>query len=107
MNETILLFWVFLWVIFLVMSIIEQRGMIFGHLAGLWIMFLGIYIYLDGLQYNSGVEITEQAGTQIISYTYTEIIPPFSNYGMLWAVPFILLGIYIEYLATTKNRVRA
>lgn len=103
-NETIFMMWIIIWVIFLVMSIIEIRGVVFGFLSGLWILFLGIYVYIDGLQYQTGMQIVTLADTQTVTYTYTDVVAPFSNYGILWAIPFILLGIYIMYLASMKRR---
>jgi hypothetical protein len=85
------------------MSVIERRGVVFGWLAGLWILFLGIYIYIDGLTFQSGMTITTSGSVQTAVYTYTQVVSPFSNYGILWAVPFILLGIYISYLASQKK----
>lgn len=103
MNEVVFLLWIILWIVFLVMSIIERRGIVFGFLAGLWILFLGVYLYIDGFQFLSGVEMVSSGGMQTISYTYDSVVLPFSNYGLLWAIPFILLGIYILYLAVTKK----
>ena len=107
MNEIVLGFWLLIWIIFLVMSIVERRGGVFGFLAGLWILFLGVYIYLDGLEYQTGASVTVSGGVQTLTYTYGDIVSPFSNYGILWAVPFILLGLYIMYLAVTKQLEKA
>lgn len=86
------------------MSIIERRGSVFGFLAGLWILFLGIYIYIDGIDLQSGMTMVTSGSSQTMTYVYSEVIPPFQNYGLLWAIPFLLLGIYIMYLAVTKYR---
>lgn len=103
-NEIILTLWILFWVIFLVMSIIEKRGVVFGFFAGLWILFLGIYIYVDGIDLQSGVTVVTSGAIQTMTYTYAEVVPPFQNYGLLWAIPFVLLGLYIMYLASTKDR---
>ena len=76
----------------------------FGFLAGLWIFFLGIYIYVDGIDLQTGVSIVSSGTTQTMTYTYSEVVPPFQSYGLLWAIPFILLGMYIMYLASTRYR---
>ena len=104
MNEILLTFWILFWVIFLVMSIIEKRGIVFGFLAGIWILFLGIYIFIDGIEWQSGVSIVTSGSTQTATYTYNQFVSPFSSYGTLWAIPFILLGIYICYLASMKYK---
>jgi hypothetical protein len=104
MNEVILTFWILFWVIFLIMSIVEKRGIVFGFLAGLWILFLGVYLYIDGLEWQTGASIVTSGASQQITFQYSQVVAPFSNYGLLWAVPFILLGIYVTYLAVTKKR---
>ena len=86
------------------MSIIERKGVVFGFLAGLWIMFLGAYIILDGIQWQSGIEITTVGNVQTAVFVYSEIVSPFSSYSTMWAVPFILVGIYICYLASRKRK---
>jgi hypothetical protein len=104
MHMEIFMLWLILWIVFLIMGALEKRGVVFGFLAGLWILFLGIYIFVDGFQYRSGVTLTEGAGTCTLTYSYVSLTTPFSSIGMLWAFPFILLGIYITWLATTKTR---
>ena len=105
MNETIFAMWLVIWVIFLVMSVIEKRGVaVFGFFSGLWILFLGVYIYLDGLEIRNGLTVTGEVTDQVVSYTYSEVVPPFNTMGMLWGLPFILLGIYILFLATFKRK---
>jgi hypothetical protein len=101
MNETVLILWLLIWVIFLVMSTIEKRGVAFGFMSGFWIMFLGVYLYLDGFQVQTGM--TTEGG--VISFVYTDVVSPMSaGYDTLWCIPFILLGMYIMYLATTAKR---
>jgi hypothetical protein len=99
----IFMLWIILWVIFLIMGYIEKRGIVFGFLAGIWILFLGAFLYTDGLQYRSGIFLTEGTGNCTLSYQYVNYVTPYSNIGMLWALPFILLGMYILWLASTKT----
>ena len=107
MNETVFILWIIIWVIFLTMSTIEKRGVpVFGFLSGLWILFLGVYIYLDGIEILNGMTIVGDAGNQTVIYSYQTVVPPFNEYSMLWGFPFILLGIYICFLSATKNRVK-
>lgn len=93
----VLLIWLILWVIFLSISIIEKRGIVFGFFSGLWILLLGIYLNIDGLSIQSGVN---QATGE---FTYTAMVLPFSTYSFLWGLPFIVISIYIMYLAVTKR----
>jgi len=96
--------WIILWMIFLVMSIVERRGVVFGFFAGMWILFLGIYVFIDGLELQSGLLVVSSGSSSVVSYSYSEVVAPFSSYGVLWAVPFILLGMYVMYLAVMKNK---
>jgi len=96
--------WFIIWIVFLIMSIIEQRGITFGFLAGIYPIFLGVYLYLDGLQLEEGLSITYSTGVQTVEKVYSNSVPPFSSYGMLMGIPFVLLGLYITYLAATKMR---
>lgn len=96
--------WLIIWIIFLIMSIIERKGVVFGFFAGIYAMFLGIYIYLDGIQVQSGLNTSWVEGTQIVDRVYVNAVPSFSSYGMLFGVPFMLVGVYICYLSANKNR---
>ena len=98
MQLEIFMLWVFIWIIFLIMSMVEKRGVVFGFLAGLWILFLGIAINIDGISIQTGVN--PSTGT----FVYTAMAPPFSTYSLLCGLPFILLGFYITWLASTKTR---
>jgi len=98
--------WIILWVIFLIMGAIEKRGVLFGFLSGFWILILGIFVYIDGIQYRSGVNLTEGAGCCTLTYNYVNMVVPYNTVGMVWAFPFILLGLYITWLASTKMRAK-
>ena len=104
MNEMLLILWLVLWVILLIMSTIDKRGVVFGFIAGIWILFMGIYVILDGIQIQSGMTVTGEVGNQVIVYSYSEILPPFSNYSTMWGLPFILLGFYICWLSATAKK---
>jgi len=86
------------------MSTIDKRGVVFGFISGIWILFLGIYLILDGLQIQSGMSIIGEAGNQTILYQYNEIVPPFSSYSTMWGLPFIMLGFYLCWLSATAKR---
>jgi hypothetical protein len=107
MNEVLLIIWLAIWLILLIMSTFEKRGFVFGFVAGVWILLLGVYILGDGLQLQSGMTILGDVGDQTIEYVYTEVVPPYSSYSLMWGIPFIALGMYICYLsATSKNKQR-
>lgn len=100
----LLILWLVIWVILLIMSTIDKRGVVFGFISGVWILFMGIYIILDGLQVQSGMTILGEVGNQSIVYQYNEIVPPFSNYSTMWGLPFILIGFYITWLSATAKK---
>jgi len=104
MNEILLLVWLIIWVILLVMSTIDKRGVVFGFIAGVWILFLGIYVILDGIQIQSGMTVTGEVANQIITYQYNTVAPPFSSYSTMWGLPFILIGFYLCWLSATAKK---
>jgi len=83
MNEILLFIWILFWIIFLILSFIEKRGVVFGFMSGIWILFLGVYIYVDGVQLQTGMNVTNTPTQHIVEYVYSEIIPPFNTYGIL------------------------
>jgi len=91
-----LLIWVVLFIIFIVINIVE-RSTNFGKIAGIWLLLLGCFIIVDGVQYNSGVEVTEGADSTIVEYKYIDVTLPYSTYAFIWGIIFILVGIYIIY----------
>lgn len=105
MTLEIFIIWLILWMIFLVLSMVETRGILFGFLAGIYPLILGVYLYLDGIQVHTGMTITSSTGLQIVEKVFTNSVPPFSSYGMLIGIPMVLLGLYISYLAATKKSV--
>lgn len=104
MNEIILGIWIAIWVIFLAISTIEKRGIVFGFMSGLWFLLLGVFIYLDGLQYQSGMTITTNGAVETVQFVYTTVVPPNPMLSLqtLWCVPFFLIGIYLMYLAVFR-----
>lgn len=103
MTIDVLLVWLVIWVVLLVMRTIEHRGPVFGVLAGIWIIYLGIYLFLSGLQYQSGMTIVTSGISQNITNVYSNVVMPFSNYGIVWSIPFWGLGIYICFMSVTKK----
>lgn len=83
---------------------IEKRGILFGFLAGLYPIFLGASLFIDGLQTHSGLTITSSGGVQVVEKVFTTSVPSFSSYGMLMGIPFVFIGFYICYLASTKEK---
>jgi len=104
MELVILLVWIVIWVILLAVSSIETRGFVYGFLAGLWILLIGVYILLDGLQVESGSTIVLSGGNYTIVKTFVEVVSPVSSYSVLWCFPFIALSIYQMYLAITMRK---
>lgn len=104
MDLLLFLVWVIIWVILLGMSTFETRGAVYGFIAGLWILLLGCYILVDGLYMDTGSTIVSDGGNYIVTTTKSQIVSPFSNYGVLWCVPFVAISIYQMYLAATMKR---
>lgn len=104
MTLDILLLWLVIWVVLLLMSTIEHRGPVFGVLAGIWIIYIGLYLYLDGLQTQTGMNILTTGSWQNVTNVYSDVTMPFSNYRLIWCIPFIALGIYIAFMSVTKKK---
>ncbi|MDH7506276.1 MAG: hypothetical protein QHH15_00610 [Candidatus Thermoplasmatota archaeon] len=86
------------------MSTLETRGFVYGFIAGIWILFLGLYILVDGLYMEVGSTIVQEGSDYVVTTIKSEIIPPFSNYGILWSVPFMAISFYQMYLAATVKK---
>lgn len=104
MDLTLFLMWVIIWVIFLAMSTIETRGFVYGFIAGIWLLILGCYIAVDGLYMDTGSSIVQSGADYIVTTVKSEIVPPFSTYGVLWSFPFIAVSMYQMYLSSTMRK---
>lgn len=104
MDIIVFITWLVIWVVFLLMSTIEKKGPVFGFLAGFWILFLGIYVYLSGIQYESGMSIATVGDTTTVTYLYSDFVYPVSDYGILWGIPFIALSIYIFFISAKRRK---
>lgn len=104
MTIEIFVIWILLWFIFLIMGIVEERGPVFQFMAGLWILFIGIYLYLSGLQYQSGYTTTTVGTSTAIVNVYSEVIPPVQTYRILWAIPFMALSLYLMFLSINRKK---
>lgn len=88
--------WIVVFVVLMVIHLIE-RSKNWGKIAGLWLLILGLFIIVDGVQYNTGVETTETAQSVVVTYQYDDVALPYSTYSYIWGIIFILLGIWIFY----------
>lgn len=91
-----LLIWIVLFVVFIVINIVE-RSHNFGAIAGIWLLLLGCFIIVNGIQAQTGVQVIEDETGIETTFLYTDITLPFSTYAFIWGIIFILVGIYIVY----------
>lgn len=99
MLVEVFLVWLLVWVIFLIMSTIGSKGWIFAAFSGLWAIFIALHLTIDGLQIQQGMNIVENAGNYTVSYAYSDLILPFSTYSFLWGMFFLLIGMYLVFIA--------
>jgi uncharacterized protein YqgC (DUF456 family) len=106
MQMDLMLVWFLIFVLFLVMSVIERKAPVFGMCAGIWLIWIGVYIFLSGIQYQSGMSISTVDGVQTVVYQYADFVSPFSDYKTLWSIPFWGIGIYICFASVWSYRNR-
>jgi hypothetical protein len=97
MLDTHLLLWIVIFAIFFFVGVCE-RSRIFGTIAGFWLMLLGLFTIMDGIQTEVGVTITQVNDTTLnIVYSNADLVLPFSTYAIVWGLILILVSIYIVY----------
>lgn len=96
MYIEILLIWILIFVVFLVINI-TANSYDFGRIAGIWILLLGLFVIVGGVQMETGITITDTVSGSNIVYDYSDITLPYSTYSFIWGLIFILLGLYILY----------
>lgn len=100
-----LILWIILWVIFTAIGQIEKRGFVFGFLSGMWMLFMGVFIYLDGIQIQTGMLRNVSApGNITITYLYSDLVYPHGSYAMIWGFVFFTVSIYVMWLSFSKMR---
>jgi hypothetical protein len=87
--------------IFLVINIAE-RSRIFGAIAGMWLLVLGLFIIVDGIQTESGITIDDTGDTTSYEYQFIDVTLPYSTYSIVWGIVFIGISIYILYANLLK-----
>ena len=70
---------------------------VFGLLAGLWLLVLGLGIIVSGIQVQSGYTIEVVGGSSTIEYSYSNVSLPFSTASMIWGVFLILISVFMIY----------
>lgn len=97
MISLLVILWFIIFVILLAVNIFEGSN-VFGIIAGLWLLLLGIAIITTGLQIESGATVQAvDVGETIIEYTYDNATLPYGTYSFIWGIILILISIYIIY----------
>lgn len=101
MYDTILIIWLVIFLIFLVVNIAE-RSTIFGGIAGMWLLVLGLAIIVSGVQTESGVSIDDSGEQTLYTYQFSDVTLPYSTYSYVWGIIMILVSVYIIYANLLK-----
>lgn len=103
MIELILIIWLIVFFMLLAVNIVEKSHW-FGVFAGIWLLLLGLAIIVTGVQMQTGMSIQTTGDYQNVTYSYTDLAPPFwpyggvdSTYSLVWGIIFICISIYIIY----------
>ena len=85
--------------VFLIMFIanLYLNNPIFGMLCGFWLIIIAGAILIDGIQLQSGVNITEAGGTTNVVYEYSDLVLPFSSTSIIFGMFFVGISIYIVF----------
>lgn len=94
MIDIMILFWLAIFGIFFISSVIGNSYRL-AVLAGIILLFFGMFIMLDGVQVQSGMSITDNNGTQNITYFYDDAVTPVSSYSIVWGLVFVLISLYL------------
>lgn len=94
MIDLMILFWLAIFGIFFISSVIGNSSRL-AVLAGIILLIFGMFIMLDGVQVQSGMNITDINGTQSIMYSYDDAVTPVSSYAIVWGLIFVLISLYL------------
>lgn len=91
----ILMFLIF--IVIIVLNLYTDNA-IFGVIAGFWLIVIALAIVVDGIQLQSGMNMTSSGGNYTIQTTYTDLVLPFpSPVSLIFGITLIGLSIYILY----------
>lgn len=96
MIDLLLAFWLVIFILFLLINI-STKSTIFGYLAGFWMLLLGCFVAVTGIQIESGINIEIVGGVTVATYQYADAVLPYSVYSVVWGVFFIGLALYVIY----------
>jgi hypothetical protein len=96
MLDVILIIWVILFLIFFASGIMTNNA-VFSIVSGMLLLLLGLGIISSGLQMNTGMTMTVVGGNTNITYSYSDVTPPFSSWGLLFGLSLLSISIYIIY----------
>lgn len=96
MIDLVIYIWLLIFVILFIANMYTNNA-VFGIIAGMWLLIMGLGIIVDGFQMQTGVSMTEVGGVTNITNTYTDVALPFSTYSIVWGIIILCISIYIIY----------
>lgn len=96
MIDLIVYIWLLVFVILFIANLYTNNP-VFGLIAGMWFLILGLGIIVDGFQMQTGMTLSTVGGTTTVTNTYTDVTLPFSTYSIVWGIIILCISIYIIY----------
>jgi hypothetical protein len=90
MIEIMIGFWVLIFAIFFIGSIIGNSKYL-AMIAGLWLVIFSILIIVTGVQVQSGTTTLDGNVTN----NYQDMVVPYTDYATIWGVFLLLAALYI------------
>ena len=102
MLDILLAVWIVFFVIFLVANIITDNQ-IFGGMASIILLLLGLYIIVGGIQISDGATIVESGDTTTVTWTYDDADLEYGSYNTVFGLSFVAFSIYLLYANFIKK----
>lgn len=97
MQEIVLIIMLFIFLILFIANLYLDNP-IFGIICGFWLIVIAGAILVDGVQLQTGVNITTIGDTSTVVYEYSDLVLPFpSGASVIFGVFFIGISIYIIF----------
>jgi len=90
-------------VIFLVANIIINNQ-IFGAMAGIILLLLGLFIIVGGIQIEQGATLVTSGSTTTITWTYTDASLEYGSYELVFGLSFVGFAVYLIYANLIKKQ---
>lgn len=102
MLDMIIWIWLAVFLILVAMHL-HANSRDIGMIAGVWMLFLGLFIAVTGLQMQIGYDTVVIGDNTSITYRYDDVLIPYTTYSYLWGLAFILIGLFMFIVNATSK----